>query len=349
MNALLADVEDQLEAFGVEEVPALYIGGGTPSLLGAERAGRLLAGLGALLPNRPAECTVEANPESTDEGFLRSCRDGGISRISLGVQSFHEPSRRAVRRIGHAASLAEGLALVSRHYPRGFSADLIAGLPFQTGALVRRDINRLLAFDPCHISLYSLTVEPETPLAGERFQGLLPVADETDSLWLAGRDALEAAGFEQYAVSNFALPGKRCAHNIRYWRMENWLGAGPAASGTLIDELTGTGIRRAYPPDLDAYLAAPRPAIQTAARAEELNQAALIKESLLMGFRYRDGPDRKLFRRRFSRGIEEYIPQTIARWQKRGFFRPDSTGLAPSRQGLPFLDAFLSDAFAELG
>ncbi|MDR0584417.1 MAG: radical SAM family heme chaperone HemW [Treponema sp.] len=349
VNTLLADAADQLEAFGVEEVPTLYIGGGTPSLLGAARAGRLLAGLDALLPNRPGECTVEANPESADEDFLRSCRDGGVSRISLGVQSFHEPARQALRRVGHSASLEEDLALVSRYYPRGFSADLIAGLPFQTGAVLQSDINRLLSFDPCHVSLYSLTVEPGTPLAEARFQAILPVADEADSLWLAGRDALETAGFEQYEVSNFALPGKQCAHNIRYWRMENWLGAGPAASGTLINDHRGTGVRRAYPPDLDAYLAAPRPAIQSAAFSEELDRAALIKESILMGFRCRSGPDRELFRSRFSRSIEECIPQTIARWQKRGFFRQDSAGLAPSRHGLLFLDSFLRDAFAELG
>ncbi|MDR2434188.1 MAG: coproporphyrinogen III oxidase family protein [Treponema sp.] len=346
VDALLADVEDQLEAFAVEEVPTLYVGGGTPSLLGAARAGRLLAGLGALLPRRPAECTVEANPESADEDFLRVCRDGGVNRISLGVQSFHAASRRAVRRVGHDSSLEERLALVSRYYPLAFSADLIAALPFQTGAVLRRDIERLLAFDPCHVSLYSLTVEPGTPLAG---RAVLPAADEADALWLAGRDALETAGFEQYEVSNFALPGRECVHNIRYWRMENWLGAGPAASGTLIDDRSGTGTRRAYPPDLDVYLAASRPAVQTAARAGELDRTALIKESLLMGFRYRNGPDRDLFRRRFSRSIEECIPQTIARWEKRGFFRQAPTGLAPSRRGLLFLDAFLRDAFAELG
>ncbi|MDR1251028.1 MAG: coproporphyrinogen III oxidase family protein [Treponema sp.] len=349
LNALLADVEDQLTFFGIEKVPSVYIGGGTPPVLGAKRIEYLLAGLAALLPSWPRECTIEANPESVDRDFLRACRDNGVSRISLGVQSFHEPSRRAVHRAGSAGLLEERLALVLRYYPGAFSADLITGLPLQTEAIVLNDIERLLTFAPGHVSLYSLTVEPGTPLAGEeRFRAILPAGDEADALWLTGRDALEAAGFAQYEVSNFTLPGKECTHNIRYWRMENWLAAGPAASGTLIDDKSGTGTRRAYPADIDTYLGAPRPAIKTAALVEELDRTALIRESLLMGFRYRDGPSPQLFRRRFSGTIEEYIPQTIARWRLRDFFRA-GPGLVPSRQGLLFLDAFLRDAFRELG
>jgi oxygen-independent coproporphyrinogen-3 oxidase len=343
LEALLADVADQLVLFGVEKIPTVYIGGGTPSVLGAGRMERLLKGLGALFLSPPLEFTVEANPESADGDFLRSCLDGGVSRISLGVQSFHEPSRSAVHRLGHAAILEERLALLARRFPAAFSADLIAGLPFQTEKLLLDDIGRLLAFEPAHVSLYSLTLEPGTPLAGEaRFRSILPAPDEADAVWLAGRDALEQAGYEQYEVSNFARPGKRCKHNIRYWRMENWLGAGPAASGTIING--GKGLRRTYPADIDAYIGAARPAINTA-RLEELDRAALVRESLLMGFRYRGGPDRELFYRRFSRHIEECIPRTLARWQGRGFF---AQGLAPAPQGLLFLDGFLRDAFGEL-
>ena len=347
IDALLADIRDQLVFFGVEKVPAVYIGGGTPSVLGAKRVERLLAGLAALLPAWPDECTMEVNPESADEELLRVCRDGGVTRISVGVQSFHEASRRAVHRRGGGSLLDERLTLLARHYPAAFSADLIAGLPFQTEKILLDDIKRLLACEPAHISLYSLTPEPGTPLSAEsRFRNILPAADETDALWLAGRDALEAAGYAQYEVSNFARPGKRCAHNIRYWRMENWLGAGPAASGTLLDDTAGTGCRRTYPADLDAYLGAERPAIKTAALMEELDRPVLIRESLLMGFRYREGPDTALFRRRFSRNIEDCIPATIERWRQRGFFAAPGS-LAPTPCGLLFLDAFLRDAFAE--
>jgi oxygen-independent coproporphyrinogen-3 oxidase len=129
--------------------------------------------------------------------------------------------------------------------------------------------------------------------------------------------------------------------------MENWLGAGPSASGTVINDDTGTGRRYSYPADLGAYLAARGPGINLA-NIEELSRASLIRETLLMGFRYRGGPDLQLFKRRFGTGIEKIIPQTLARWQGRGFFetlQPDV--ITPSRKGLLFLNSFLRDAFEE--
>jgi oxygen-independent coproporphyrinogen-3 oxidase len=387
IDTVLDDIEKQLVFFGVDHVPTVYIGGGTPSALGAARMERLLAGLWALLkPMKKAveEFTVEANPESTDEAFLQTCASGGVSRISLGAQTFHDPSRRAVHRIGDGKLVEERLALAGRYFPGAFSIDLITGLPFQTEAIAREDIERALAFRPGHISLYSLTLEPQTPL-GERVTRhgaaslALPNGDEADALWITGRDTLEKAGLAQYEVSSFALPGKTCAHNIRYWRMENWLGAGPAASGTIIDDETGTGRRFTYPADIDAYIdtqnishGGTESTEDTKERkrekgkekrekrppsslfplpfslVEELDTAALIRESLLMGFRYRGGPDPVSFKRRFGGGVEECIPQTVSRWRERGFFDTEAKGLAPSPNGLLFLNAFLRDAFGEL-
>ena len=351
---LLGDIKGQLRRFAVERVPSVYIGGGTPSVLGAVRAGRLLSGLSVLLSGlggQPREFTVEANPESADADFLKALREGGVNRISLGIQTFYEPSRRAVRRIGEAALLEERLALVSRYFPGAFSADLIAGLPFQTKAILLSDIARLLACRPAHVSLYSLTLERETALGQQarrygRAALSLPEPDQADALWLSGRDALEQAGYAQYEVSSFAPPENRCIHNIRYWRMKSWLAAGPSASGTIINDETGTGSRYTWPPDINACLDAGGPSSGT---VEKLDRNTLLKESLLMGFRYRGGPDEVLFRRRFGRDIPGFIPQTVNRWRERGFFdAPDSGGLKPSRQGLLFLDAFLRDAFAEL-
>ncbi|MDR2478271.1 MAG: radical SAM family heme chaperone HemW [Treponema sp.] len=354
---LLGDITGQMRRFAVGRVPTVYIGGGTPSVLGAARMGRLLEGLSALLSGldgQPEEFTVEANPESADEDFLRACREGGVNRISLGIQSFHELSRRAVRRIGEAALLDERLELVSRYFPGAFSADLMAGLPFQTEAVLLSDIDRLLAYKPAHVSLYSLTLERETVLAHRarrygRTALSLPDTDRAGALWLSGREALEKAGYAQYEVSSFAPPEKRCIHNIRYWRMESWLAAGPSASGTIINDETGTGCRYTWPPGIDAFFAAGRPS-SGLVHVEQLDRSTLLKESLLMGFRYCGGPDAVLFRRRFGRDITGFIPQTIDRWRERGFFNAPGAdgGLAPSPQGLLFLDAFLRDAFAEL-
>ena len=342
IQVLAADVEAQLRSFAVRQVPTLYAGGGTPSILGARLTARLLGSLRMLLPHWPSECTLEVNPESGDKDFLLACLDGGVNRISLGIQTFHEPSRTLVRRAGNRSLLLKRLALVSHLFPGAFSADLIAGLPGQNQAVLLGDIERLLSFQPAHIALYALTPEAGTPLASRRER---LSQEETDRLWLAGAAALEAAGYEQYEVSNFALPGKRSCHNLRYWRMENWLGAGPGASGTLIDDEAGTGRRYTAPPDAAAYLRQGPPALR-ASIIEELDTLTLIKETCLMGFRYIEGPERRLCQKRFRRDLERLIPRTLARWRSRSLAAADKTAL--TRKGLLFLNPFLIEAFEEL-
>jgi oxygen-independent coproporphyrinogen-3 oxidase len=341
VERLLTDAARYMRA--VTAVPTLYIGGGTPSTLGAARMTRLLAGLAALfesLPACPREITVEVNPESADEALLKACWDGGVTRLSVGVQSFHAPSRRAVKRIGDATLLRERLELIHAVFGSAFSADLITGLPLQNEAILLKDIDTLLAYQPEHVSLYALTVEEGAPLEtmARENSALLPAQDSADALFIAGRNALEQAGYGQYEVSNFSLPGKRGAHNLRYWRMENWLALGPAASSTIIDDTSGTGTRYTFKPDVDAYHAGNPPDV------ERLDRLTLMKETLLMGFRFIEGPDVDLWRRRFGRPLETCIPRALAAWREKGFIK----GLALTKAGLLFLDIFLRDAFKEL-
>jgi oxygen-independent coproporphyrinogen-3 oxidase len=289
----------------------------------------------------PVEITVEANPESADGAFLEACAVNGINRISLGVQSFDEAARGAAGRRGGTALLPERLAAAAEIFGPGLSLDMMSGLPGQDRDVLLRDIDRALSFNPGHVSLYALTVEEGTRLAavlsspaGRGFPG----RDEAVELWLAGRDALMGAGFEHYEVSNFARrgPGQkslRCAHNIRYWRMENWIGLGPAASGTIIGE-DGRGRRVSYGPDADAFIADPEGLMV----AEDLDRAGVLRETFLMGFRYAEGPDPALFRKRFGASVEETIPATLEKW--RGFEGWEKRVL--------FLNRFLLDAFAEL-
>jgi len=335
VNALVSDIKRQIDFFGVGEISCVYIGGGTPSVLGKHIA-PLFEAL-KKIPVSPVEFTVEANPESATEEFLEACREGGVNRLSLGVQSFHEPSRAAVNRIGDARLLERSLALCSRFFPNALSADLITGLPYQNEKIILDDIKRLLAFEPVHVSLYSLCLESNTPLE-EKAKAktvTLPKSEEADSMWLLGTDALKKAGFNHYEVSNFAKKSgthdNRCCHNMRYWRMEGWLGAGPAACGTVINEETGTAKRFTYAPDAGAYIKAPS---IDAALCEEIGISDLMRESLLMGFRCAEGPDRRLFKARFGCNIEDCIGRTLSRWKGRDI--------------MLFLNSFLCDAFAEL-
>jgi oxygen-independent coproporphyrinogen-3 oxidase len=347
IDVLLEEGTRLLETFMPESIPTLYIGGGTPSVLGAAGIDRLLAGLSgriAAFAPPPQETTVEANPESCDEAFLAAAREGGVTRLSLGVQTFHGPSRLAVNRIGGITPTGH-LSIAASYFPDALSVDLISGLPFQDERVLLDDISAVLACAPAHVSLYALTLDPETTPAAP-----LPRGDEADSLWLCGRDALEKAGYGQYEVSNFCLRGRESRHNIRYWRMEGWLALGPAASATIVNDETGSGFRYTIPPDVDRWLEAGgcgfsedsgyRPLV------EELDSVSRIKETILMGFRYIEGPDEDLFCRRFARGIEDCIPKTIAAWRSRGLFRKDKCALTKS--GMLLLNRFLVEAFGEL-
>jgi oxygen-independent coproporphyrinogen-3 oxidase len=346
-ESLCRDIRGQLDGFHVTELASIYIGGGTPSLLRPGRMKALFDFLSAACARRlPREFTVEVNPESVDEDFLRVCLEGGVTRISCGIQTFNGEARRAIGRHGGVGRLISALDLLNKVCAGSFSADLISGLPCQDEAALLRDIETLLRYGPAHVSLYDLTIEEGTPLYRKAASSKvsLPTVEEAASLWIAGRDFLEAAGYPQYEVSNFAPAGKRSAHNILYWRMGGWLGAGPSASGTLIQGGGGAaaGIRRTVKADVRGYVSEGGHDVLI----EHLDQTTLIKESFLMGFRYIEGPDEALFQKRFGRTIESLVPETLAKWRGGGKMRSGLCAL--NREGLLMLNSFLTECFIEL-
>ena len=311
-------------------VPSLYIGGGTPSILGKKGIVQLLEGLQSII-GRPQEITVEANPESASLLFLKACVDHGVTRLSLGIQSFNEKALKAVGRNGRPS---ENISEIAAIFGKGLSLDLMSGLPGQTESVLHNDIEKALSYAPGHISLYALYIEEETPLA-LRCKEELP-KEKSDMLWLTGRDALKKAGFEHYEVSNFAIaPLYRSVHNIRYWRMKNWIGIGPSASGTIIN-IDGTGQRLSYASDLKEFNSDPLVIM------EALDRNTILKETLMMGFRYCEGPDMLLFDRRFGKTVEETIPRTLSLWKKRAGNQPLQETI------MNFLNSFLLDAFSEI-
>jgi oxygen-independent coproporphyrinogen-3 oxidase len=333
-DGLLADIGGKIARHGVTAVPSVYIGGGTPSILGADGIARLLsfvmAGTEGTSGKRPvpvmpgAEITVEANPDTLDEPFLAACKKHGVTRISIGIQTFNDICRNTVGRPGSGRMAEEKLALLNGIYPGAFSADLMSGLPGQNKRILLADIDRLLKYRPAHVSLYDM-------IPHGTVSGCLP-EDRKAELWIAGRNALLDAGYGQYEVSNFSLTVRaRSAHNIRYWLMQNWIGAGTSASGTIIYDNDDDDLRKGIRETDDC--------------TEPLDSGVVMRETFLMGFRYCEGPDANLFRRRFHRSVEETIPQSLAKWEKRGVIRKGKTG--PTRDGMLFLDGFLRDCFAE--
>jgi oxygen-independent coproporphyrinogen-3 oxidase len=323
VQRILADTTEEIAPF--DYVPTVYIGGGTPSLLD-KNLETLLKGLQKLLPNSPQEFTIEANPESANVDFFKRCQDYGLTRISLGVQSFSEATRAAVHRAGSAALVCERLELANLVFKGDLSIDLMAGLPFQNS--IEADIEKALSFAPSHISFYELN-----PPAGFHFD-----PEKAEDLWLRGRDLLETRGYACYEVSNFCLTGKECLHNKRYWKLENWIGVGPSASGTIIKG--DRGVRRTVKPDLRHYLE------EKTQDLELLDRKTLIKEKFLMGLRMSDGLDTGLFQECFACSPAALVPKTLAGWRARGLFREE--GFALTKQGLIFLNSFLAECFCEI-
>lgn len=336
----------------VSKIPSIFIGGGTPSLLGRTRLAKLLRGLNTLMERntiqKAPEFTIEVNPESLSQSVLDACIDGGVNRISIGIQTLNEASRQAVGRSGSASDAVSALSLLSASFPGKVSADLISGLPFQNESLLKKDIDTLLDYGIDHVSLYALSVEEGTALYERSKQGnaKLPTEERAEILWLSARDYLEQRGLRQYEVSNFSVIGAECRHNLGYWQMHNWIGVGPGASGTIIHDpdtknSESTAVRYTYPHDISNFL---NGSLQI--NREELDRKTLMVETLIMGFRCIFGPDPVLFARRFDCSLQDCIGRSLKKAESRGLLQ--EARIALNGDGLSFLNPFLVDCMNEL-
>lgn len=331
VDAWLHRLVDQLDRPPVADASwaTVYLGGGTPSLLSPEHLDRLLDAVGRrLVPG--AELTFEANPESLVDDHLAVLSDRGGTRLSLGVQSFQDELLARHGRPTRRRHLEAARRLVTRWGGR-VSLDLIAGLEGQTEAGQRRDLEEALDWGPDHISFYSLTVEPGTPLAHRAARGsVLPDEDEAARWWLEGRDFLESSGLAAYEVSNFARPGAESVHNGRYWSLEPWWGLGPSATSYL--EIDGAFEYRTEAPALGPWLK------RAPAEVERPTALERAKDALLVGLRRTKGVS--------STPWVDLLPATLGAWQ--GRVRVEDRRLFLTREAFPSLDSFLRTAFAEL-
>ncbi len=229
----------------------LYLGGGTPSLLGASGVKKLITGLSEVFDfSKLAEATVEVNPESAKPDFYTSARDSGINRISIGIQSLHDVELRSVERI-HTAEQAKS-AIVDAQKAGFFKiyCDIIIGLQGQNWGSLSQTLRTLVRLGINHLSLYCLALEEGTPLA-QNPPANLPSEDEQAGLFERARVFLRSSGFVHYEISNFAHKGHECLHNLNYWRGGEYVGLGAGASSHL------NGRRFKNLSDLDAYLKDP--------------------------------------------------------------------------------------------
>lgn len=231
LAALLEEIRMQKEFPGIQPVSSIYIGGGTPSLLETEDIQQLLNSLYTQYTvTADAEITLEANPDDITEEKLTGWKTAGINRLSIGIQSFFEEDLRWMNR-AHTATQAMAQLTLALQYFSNITIDLIYGTPGLTNEKWKANVDRAISLGIPHLSCYALTVEPKTPLdkliRNREKADVNP--DQQSEQFLLLMEWLEAAGYEHYEISNFALPGSRSRHNSSYWQQQPYLGIGPAA------------------------------------------------------------------------------------------------------------------------
>lgn len=243
IDALLDDLDQELALVQGRVLTSIFIGGGTPSLLSPEQMARLLQGVKERIPcEADIEITMEANPGTVESGRFSAFEEAGITRISIGVQSFQQPKLTRLGRI-HGPEQAVSAAKQASNLPlQSFNIDLMHGLPQQSLEDALYDLDEGIKLSPPHLSWYQLTIEPNT-----QFHSKPPTLPEDDTLadiFEHGRDKLFQAGYEQYEISAFSKPGFQCKHNLNYWRFGDYIGIGCGAHGKVTLPEKGEIVRR---------------------------------------------------------------------------------------------------------
>lgn len=284
VDACVRDVARHRAEGDVPLATSVFFGGGTPSLLPAEQLVRILD---AIPRATGAEVTVECNPDSVDPAKLASYRDGGVNRLSFGVQSLRPHVLAALDRTHEPANVELAVGWARDAGFESFNLDLIYGTPGESDDDWVATLDGVLALDPPHISAYALTVEPGTPLGRQVADGVAPAPDDDDqaSKHAVADDRLRRAGLDWYEVSNWARPGHECRHNLLYWSQGDYLPVGCAAHGHR------NGRRWWTLRTPERYIAAVNAGSDPVAGDEILDEGARLEERFALALRTREGAE----------------------------------------------------------
>jgi putative oxygen-independent coproporphyrinogen III oxidase len=331
VEALFRDVEASLPRIWGRRVISVFIGGGTPSLFSPESIDAVLSGVRARLTLEPdAEITLEANPGTVEAARLRGFRSAGVNRISLGIQSFDERMLAALGRI-HSADEARRAIDAALASFDNVNIDLMYGLPSQTPAMARADLEEALRFGVPHVSAYQLTIEPNTVFWSK--PPVLPEHDLAADMQLAAEEALQGAGYEHYETSAFARPGRRCRHNLNYWQFGDYLGIGAGAHGKI-----------SFPDRVTRHARVKQPSeyLKPDARVEEktVPPSELAFEFMLNALRLVEGFEVALFSQRTGLPVH-LIEGRLGEAESRKLLSRDWKRIQPTERGRHFLNELL--------
>ena len=332
LDALRLDLEQSLPLIWGRKIYTVFIGGGTPSLMSAKGLDRLMSDLRTLLPlDIDAEITMEANPGTFEADKFKSFRESGINRLSIGIQSFNSRHLKALGRIHDDGEARRAVEIAQATFDN-FNLDLMYALPSQTLAEARADLETALSFAPPHLSLYHLTMEPNTVFA--KYPPALPDDDESADMQDMIAAVTGAAGFDQYEVSAYAQPGRRARHNLNYWEFGDYLGIGAGAHSKI--SFPHRVLRQARFKQPKSFMEAARAGNPVQEQAE-IARADMGFEFMLNTLRLSGGFDPNLFGERTGMSINA-IDKPLNAAEAKGLLYRDHKIIRPTELGQRFLN-----------
>jgi len=333
INALIADLETELPNIWGRQVHTIFIGGGTPSLLSPAGMDELLSAIRARLNLDPAaEITMEANPGSIEAAKFAGYAKCGINRVSIGVQSFQDEQLKALGRIHTSTEAKRAIEIALQHFP-AVNLDLMYGLPNQTLAAAKNDIDTALSFQTPHLSLYNLTLEPNTYFAN--FPPKLPSEDEIDLMFEQNLALLTKAGYQRYEVSAYAKKDQECKHNLNYWRFGDYIGIGAGAHGKISfpNKITRQ-VRERHP---ETYMSAIENQGHALIESKEINAEDLPFEFMLNALRLTSGVETSSFSERTGLPLSA-LSKALNEACQKGLLDENPKNLKPTALGLRYLN-----------
>ena len=334
LDALCADLEAALPLVWGRRVHSVFIGGGTPSLFSPAGIDRLIADIRARLPLEPGiEITLEANPGTFERERFKAFRAAGVTRLSVGVQSFDDAALQQIGRVHDAAQARAAVEEAAQAFET-FNIDLMYALPGQDLAALQRDLDTALAFQPPHLSIYHLTLEPNTVFA-QRPPQSLPDDDLASDMLDLITERTAAVGLKRYEVSAFAQSGHRCTHNLNYWQFGDYLGIGAGAHGKL--SFPHRVLRQVRWREPAAYM---QHALEghAVSNEHEVARRDLPFEFMLNALRLREGFEFSRYAERTGLPLST-ITRALAEAQSRGLLEVDDAAATarPTARGFDFL------------
>ncbi len=346
VDALVSEIKSYRNSKFTEEiVQTIYMGGGTPSLLNQQQLESIYQAVEEVFDVDAVEITMELNPDDVTPEYLSMIQDLGVNRASMGVQSFDKKLLEFMHRAHNPEEAFNALKALQKTGFPSFTADLIYGNPGQSMETLERDIDKLLSFDPPHISAYSLTVEPNTRLGKQVQLGRIdpPDEDHLSEQFDLVRNRLAEAGIEQYEVSNFSKSGKEAVHNSNYWSHENYIGFGPSAHSFWWDEIGAS--RWQNQANLKKYLNEKPEDYRE--EEEGLSKKTLAEERLMLGLRTKWGVSEKNLTEKYGYNFTDSQRQWIQKQIEKGFMKRENIHLKMTSAGLKISDHLIVDLLSQ--